>query len=63
MIGGQSKTAGNTGFCQAGRPANLEFCTSIQVQSWLTVLCSENRLNAKPENLGCDIWMLLLNPQ
>jgi hypothetical protein len=29
----------------------LEFCASIQVQCWLTVLCSETRPNAKPENV------------
>ena len=36
---------------QAGWRANLELCASIQVQCWLTVLCSETRTNAKPENV------------
>jgi len=36
---------------QAGWRANLELCTSIQVQCRLTVLCSETRPNAKPENV------------
>jgi hypothetical protein len=31
--------------------ANLEFCASIQDQCWLTVLCSETRPNAKPQNI------------
>jgi hypothetical protein len=29
----------------------LELCASIQVRCWLTVLCSETRPNAKPENV------------
>jgi hypothetical protein len=29
----------------------LELCASIQVQCWLTVLCSETRPNAKPETV------------
>jgi hypothetical protein len=29
----------------------LEICASIQVQCWLTVLCSETRPNAKPEKV------------
>jgi hypothetical protein len=31
----------------------LELCASIQVQCWLTVLCSETRPNAKPETVTC----------
>jgi hypothetical protein len=30
----------------------LELCASIQVQCWLTVLCSETRPNAKPETVS-----------
>jgi hypothetical protein len=37
---------------QAGWRANLEFCASIQVQCWQTVLCSETRPNAKPETVS-----------
>jgi hypothetical protein len=29
----------------------LELCASIQVQCWLTVLCSETRPNANPETV------------
>jgi hypothetical protein len=29
----------------------MELCASIQVQCWLTVLYSETRPNAKPENV------------
>ena len=29
----------------------MEFCASIQVQCWLTVLCSETRHYAKPQNV------------
>ncbi len=35
----------------AGWRANLELCASIQIQCWLTVLCSETRPNAKPQNV------------
>jgi hypothetical protein len=47
----EARTA-NTGLRLAGRCANLELCASIQVQCWLTVLCSETRPNAKPENVN-----------
>jgi len=30
---------------------NLEHCASIQMQCWLTVLCSETRPNAKPKTV------------
>jgi len=30
----------------------LELCASIQVQWWVTVLCSETRPNAKRQNVS-----------
>ncbi|HHM0730666.1 TPA: hypothetical protein ACRFJD_003725, partial [Elizabethkingia anophelis] len=42
-----------TGFASGGVTYHLELCASIQVQCRLTVLCSETRPNAKPENVIC----------
>lgn len=47
----QEQRPANTGFASGGVTYHLELCASIQVQCRLTVLCSETRPNAKPENV------------
>ena len=48
----QEQRPANTGFASGGVTYHLELCASIQVQCRLTVLCSETRPNAKPENVS-----------
>ena len=55
------KTANDTGSASGRVTCKMELCASIQVQCWLTVLCSETRSNAKPQTWICSFKCVIFS--